>query len=112
MGKKNQGALLNQDMFGYNVELNFNRQGDFHSTYYTAIMTVFIRIAIAIYVIITVKKMVLKESDINQSSIIPVKINDMGAIDYMGSGLKIFNVIEKQGGRPDTGVSDLVLGSP
>jgi hypothetical protein len=99
-------------MFGHTVGLNFNRQDDFHSTYFTSIMTVFIRIAIGIYVFITVKKMVLKESDQNSSSIIPVKIADMGPISYMDSGLKIFNVIEKQGGRPDTGVSNLVLGSP
>ena len=102
MGKK-RGLLLEQDMFGHKVMLNFNRSDDFHDTYYTALMSVFIRIAIGIYVFITIKKMALKEGDINSSSIIPVKISEMGPIDYTTSGLKIFNVIEKQGGRPDDG---------
>lgn len=94
MGKK-RGMLLEQDMFGHNVMLNFNRAGDNHATYYTALMSVIIRLAIGFYVLVTVKKMVYKEGDINSSNILPVKINDMGPIDYMGSGLKIFNVIEK-----------------
>jgi len=110
MGKK-RGVLLDQDMFGHTVGLNFNRQGDFHSTYYTSIMTVLIRLAIAFYVIITVKKLVLKESDQNSSSTIPVKIKDMGPTDYMESGLKLFNVIDRQRGKPEDGKSSLVLNS-
>ena len=35
MGKK-RGLLLEQDMFGHKVMLNFNRSDDFHATYYTA----------------------------------------------------------------------------
>jgi len=107
---KSRGCLLEQDMFGHTVKLNFNRAGDFHATYYTSIMSVFIRLAIAFYVYVTVKKMVLKESDLNSSSVIPIKLEDVGAIDYMTSGMKLFHVIEKQGGKPIEGES-LVLGA-
>jgi hypothetical protein len=73
-------------------------------------MSVFIRLAIAFYVVITVKKMVLKESDLNSSSVIPIKLEEMGPIDYMTSGMKLFHVIEKQGGKPAEGAS-LVIGA-
>lgn len=81
MGKK-RGLLLDQDMFGHTVRLNFNKKDDFHATYYTATMSVFIRLMILFYVVITVKKMVLKESDLNSTNIIPIKLQDAGPIDY------------------------------
>ena len=96
-------------MFGHSVRLNFNKKEDFHATYYTSIMSLFIRLAIAIYVFITVKKMVLKESDMNQTSVLPIKLIDTGPVDYLSSGMKIFHVLNKQGGRPVDGAK-LTLG--
>ena len=107
---RSRGCLLEQDMFGHTVKLNFNKKGDFHATYYTAIMSVLIRLAIACYGGITVKKMVLRESDLNSSSTLPSKLNDVGPIDYMDSGIKIFYVLSKQAGKPEEG-SSLVIGA-
>lgn len=92
-------------MFGHSVRLNFNKKEDFHATYYTSIMSLFIRFLITIYVVITVKKMVLKESDLNSTSILPIKLIDEGPVDYLTSGMKLFHVISKQGGRPGEGNS-------
>jgi hypothetical protein len=77
------------------LKLNFNRAGDFHPTHYTAIVSLFIRLAIGFYVYVTVKKLVYKEGDLNSSSVLPVSLKELGPIDYMSSGLKIFHVVEK-----------------
>lgn len=90
-------------MFGHTVKLNFNKKGDFHATYYTAIMSVFIRLVIAFYVVITIKKMILNEADNNTSSVLPVKLKDFGGIDYLESDMKLFHVLNKQGGKPVEG---------
>ena len=108
MGKKTM--LLEQDMFGHTLRLNFNKKGDDHATVYTSIMSLIIRAAIGFYVVIMVMKLVLKTGDDNFSSVNPVRLQDIGPIDYMESGLKIFHVIEKQGGRPEEGQS-LQLGN-
>jgi hypothetical protein len=97
-------------MFGHEVRLNFNKKEDFHATHYTSIMSLFIRLAIGFYVFVTVKKMVLRESDMNSTSILPIKLGEVGPIDYMSSGMKIFHVLGKQGGKPEEG-SSLVLGN-
>jgi hypothetical protein len=58
-------------------------------------MTVLIRIAIGIYVIITVSKLVLKSGDSNFSSTNPIELDKIDGIDFLDSNLKIFHVIEK-----------------
>ena len=72
---KNKGILLQQDMFGHKLELNFNKAGDQHNTLYTALMSVLIRLAIGFYVVIMMMKLFLKTGDSNFSSINPVKLN-------------------------------------
>lgn len=57
--------LKSNDMFGHTICLNFNKEGDAHKTAIGGFMSVFIRIAMAIYVYINFKKMIFNESDSN-----------------------------------------------
>jgi len=52
-------------MFGHQVSLNFDQQGDSHQTPVGGFFSIFIKIAIWTYVFYNFKKMLLNESDTN-----------------------------------------------
>jgi hypothetical protein len=64
MGKYKK-AIAEHDMFGHIIQLNFNKEGDSHKTVIGGSFSIFIKIAMFIYVFMNFKKMILKEDDSN-----------------------------------------------
>ena len=50
-------------MFGHPVEFNFNRKGNTHNTPFGGFMSVIIKLLMAAYFYILLKRMVLHEAD-------------------------------------------------
>ena len=51
------------DMFGHTVHINFNKQGDTHNTTTGGFFSLFIKLAMTIYVFLNFKKLILSEGD-------------------------------------------------
>ena len=56
-------SFIQQDLFGHVITFNFNKQGDSHKTILGAIVSIFIKIIMTVYVIYNVKKMLLYQDD-------------------------------------------------
>ena len=56
-------AIKEFDMFGHDVRLNFNRNGDTHKTILGGIVSLFIKTAIFLYVVLNVRKLVFALDD-------------------------------------------------
>ena len=55
--------LKDHDMYGHSVTLNFDKKGDTHNTFFGGFFSIWVKIAIFIYVALNVKKLVLSEGD-------------------------------------------------
>lgn len=51
------------DMFGHDVRLNFNRKGYTHKTFLGGLVSLFIKTAIFLYVVLNVRKLLFAEDD-------------------------------------------------
>ena len=60
---KSNDFLKSHDMFGHTVQINFNRQGDTHTTSTGGFFSLLIKVAMFIYVFLNLKKLVLSEAD-------------------------------------------------
>lgn len=56
-------TILNQDMFGHQVSINFNRKGDRFNTFSGGILSIMVNLILAIYLFIIVKIMIKREND-------------------------------------------------
>lgn len=93
--KKVSKKLADQDMFGHTIRLNFDRQGDTQNTLVGGVFSVVIRLAMAVYVFLNLKKMILMERNSNSS------IRDLWEVNnetywYKDMDLVLFYVARKQ----------------
>lgn len=61
--------LKDHDMFGHTVNFNFNKKGDTHNTVPGGFFSLIIKLAVAIYVFIKLKILILSEGDNNSSAL-------------------------------------------
>ena len=63
MTKTFKQYIKSKDMFGHTINLNFNKQGDTHQTFIGGFFSLFIKLAMATYVFLNLKKLWLYEED-------------------------------------------------
>ena len=98
--------LLNHDMFGHGISLNFGRKGSSHKTFIGAIFSVMIKIAMFIYVLICLKRLVFKEANNNFNETGLQNLEQLGDIDYRDTGVNFFFWIKRQVTGKDLDISD------
>jgi hypothetical protein len=68
--RKEAGNFLkDHDLFGHTVHFNFNRQGDTHNTEFGGFCSFLIKMCVAVYVILNLKKLILSEGDDTSSEV-------------------------------------------
>jgi hypothetical protein len=72
--------IRKQDMFGYRVELNFNKKGSTHKTMCGGLTSILVLCLMMAYVIINVKKLVLQEDDTLKSIIVETDIEKVDPV--------------------------------
>ncbi len=58
-----KGKLREWDWFGHTVALNFNREGETHNTTIGGFCSILLRIAVLIYFIMNLNKLIFREED-------------------------------------------------
>ena len=71
--------LKSHDMFGHTVNFNFNKKGDTHNTAPGGFFSLIIKLAVAIYVFMKLKILILSEGDNNSSALFLVTTGDSEA---------------------------------
>ena len=83
-------------MFGHTINLNFNKEGDSHQTLIGGFSSIFIRLAMAVYVVMNFKKMLLNEDDSNFTEVNSLNLDEYGAKPFNETEMMMFHVIRKQ----------------
>ena len=88
--KQVKGKLKEHDLFGHSIALNFKGEGDTHATVIGGFFSVFIKIAITLYVAMNFLKMIFYEGDSINLSIKKVDLKTAGEFKYDGSHAFLF----------------------
>ena len=88
--------LRSNDMFGHTINLNFNKEGDSHQTLIGGFFSIFIRLAMTIYVGMNFKKMLWHEDDSNFTEVNTLDLDQYGVKDFSETDMFMFHVIRKQ----------------
>lgn len=91
--------ITNSDYFGHKADLNYSAKGSKHSTLYGLVLSWLIRAFMLIYTIFLIKKLVMREGNINR--ITPTHENPMdqsvdGAVNFNETDLFVFYKLLKQ----------------
>ena len=60
--------IKEQDMFGHQVGLNFNKQGDHHKTKIGGFFSIFVRMGLSVYIFLMCKKLITSGGDMLEVS--------------------------------------------
>lgn len=94
MGKYKK-MVSEHDMFGHTINLNFNKEGDSHKTLIGGFFSVFIKIAMFLYVFDNCKKMFLKEADSNSIEYNLIDLDDQPDKHYSETDFTMFFILRK-----------------
>ena len=83
-------------MFGHTINLNFNKEGDSHQTLIGGFFSIFIRLAMFIYVFMNFKKMILHEDDSTFTEVNTIDLEEYGEKPFSETEMNMFHVIRKQ----------------
>ena len=83
-------------MFGYKIDLNFNRQGEEHKTLIGGIFSLFINVALIIYFSICIGKLVTGDDNLRLSYVATNDLEEMGPVKYQDTNIKFFAIIRKE----------------
>ena len=83
-------------MFGHTIQLNFNKQGDSHQTAIGGFFSIFIRVAMLVYVAYNFAKMIFYQDDSNFTEAIPLNLDEFGDKNYNETDMFMYHVISKQ----------------
>ena len=88
--------ITDQDMFGHTINLNFNRQGHTYKTCMGGCCSIVVNVTMFIYVMINLRKLLLKEDGNNTILESLMDFSQMEPINYSDTELLIFWNIKKQ----------------
>jgi hypothetical protein len=77
-------------MFGHLITLNFNQRGDKHKTLIGAFFSIWIKLFIYVYIILTFQTMFTKKANRNSTIASIESIESLGEEDYDKMGLLIY----------------------
>jgi len=75
-------------MFGHPVQLNFNKEGHNKNTFLGGIVSICLKISMFVYVIINIKKLILKEDNDLTSAEFLLRHEDLEAMNVPWNDLK------------------------
>ena len=98
--KKIKETLREWDWFGHTIALNFNREGETHNTAIGGCCSINLRIAVLIYFIVNLNKLLFKEEDdINYAMRTDTKIEDVEhTVGYNAISLAMFWIMRTSNG--------------
>jgi hypothetical protein len=87
MGKYSglKNSIRDHDMFGHVINLNFNRSGPSHNTTIGGCTSIFIKLAMIVYIFLNFKKLILKEDDSINLQFTTMNLDDMEPAEYADS---------------------------
>ena len=91
--------IMNQDMFGHQININFNKNGNSHGSAIGGFFSIILRLMMLFYVFMIIKKMALNEGDTNFTQNDILDVNTAGAVNYLEAEVNIFHVLYKQKDR-------------
>jgi hypothetical protein len=83
-------------MFGHTINLNFNKEGDSHTTSIGGFFSLIIRVAMGIYIFMNFKKMILHEDDSTFTEVNTLDLDEYGEKPFDETDMFMFHVIRKQ----------------
>jgi hypothetical protein len=83
-------------MFGHTINLNFNKEGDSHQTAIGGFFSIFVKIAMAVYVLYNFAKMLLHQDDSNFTEVNTLDLEEYGEKKFDETDMFMFHVIRKQ----------------
>ena len=67
-------------MFGYSIPLNFNKEGDQHTTFFGGFVSILLKLVISLYIFINVRKMFSYDDDDTSSSTKKLDLDAIGEL--------------------------------
>ena len=87
-------SIRQHDLFGHVIHMNFNKRGPSHKTYVGGLLSIFIKMFIRVYVLLTFKSLIFLEEN-STSSIESMEI-EIPKVNFNTTDLFIFNEIHVQ----------------
>ena len=88
--------IRENDLFGFVINLNFDRQGDAHKTLFGGIYSLFIKIFLIIYLWLNVSKIFTHVDDNNVTTVGALDLENIGDVSmHFQTSLLAFFVIRK-----------------
>jgi len=91
--------IKSKDMFGHTINLNFNKQGDTHQTVIGGFLSILIKVAITVYVILNVKKLVRYEDDRLGLEVEKINLDQLRELSLRNSSMFLYWTLRKQVGN-------------
>ena len=85
-------------MFGHEIKLNFNRNGDAHTTLIGGLVSLFVKTLITIYIYMNVMKLIGIEDAGVETKIMNIDLEELGVVDYDEAQSTVFWVMRKTDG--------------
>ena len=82
-------------MFGHQIVLNFNKNGDSHTTFIGGVFSIIVKIVMGIYVYMQFMKLFNMEDAAVETKIASLKLDELPEIDYEDAKSTIFWVMRK-----------------
>ena len=74
--------IKSHDLFGHQVTLNFNQNGDTHTTLVGGFFSIIIKAAMTVYIMINVIKLINYDGDTINTTIMKLNLDEAGPIAY------------------------------
>ena len=86
------------DWFGHSVNLNFNREGDTHNTLIGGFCSVVFRIAMCVYIVMNVSKLLMTSEDNILYALMNDSSAEISAVSYAAIDLAFFWILRTSAG--------------
>ena len=95
-------------MFGHEIKLNFNRNGDAHTTFVGGLVSLLVKFVMTVYIYMNLMKLFTEEDAAIETKIKNLDLVELGEIDYEEAMSSIFWVLRKT----DGGQKSMFLNEP
>ena len=74
--------VKSHDMFGHEIKLNFNRNGDAHTTFIGGLVSLLVKTVMTIYIYMNIMKLVGFEDAAVETKIKNIDLEELGEVSY------------------------------
>ena len=90
--------VKSHDMFGHEIKLNFNRNGDSHTTILGGLVSLLVKTVMTIYIYMNIMKLVSFEDAAVETKIKNLDLVELGEVSYHDAKSTVFWVMRKTAG--------------